>query len=257
MPILYNNANLIFPLDPCPLCGCAEINMDIAVGQSNSVTAICAGCGLRLTKETRDELITTWNRRYAPPRKRKAPEKHTETTATIKQEAYTTLHSKTKDELIRYIRVLEHMQNTREVPQAREKKRTRRTVNEAPHQPIIRESSDDSGVQAIRNMLHNTGMDARLVFPPNSHSITIQPPRPEQFQFHVVPEHHRETFRERLAREHPDKISVRGRCSGCPTRYGYEEEPYCVREILAGRSTESLSCRECWDREIPEEADNE
>lgn len=56
------------------------------------------------------------------------------------------------------------------------------------------------------------------------------------------------TFRERLQKEHPDKIDddFRGGCFGCPENYGYEEEQdietYCKK----------TECSDCWNREIPE-----
>ena len=59
------------------------------------------------------------------------------------------------------------------------------------------------------------------------------------------------TCRERLAIEHPEKISDRhdGGCSGCPSAYNYMEDPiYC--EVSHYR------CTKCWDREIPEENDD-
>lgn len=56
------------------------------------------------------------------------------------------------------------------------------------------------------------------------------------------------TFRERLQKEHPDKINdvYFGGCSGCPSDYGYEklhdEGNYCKKK----------DCWECWEREISE-----
>lgn len=56
------------------------------------------------------------------------------------------------------------------------------------------------------------------------------------------------TYREKLAKEHPDKIDETklGGCVGCPVLYGYEEEP--IPGFCQG-----ITCQECWDREIPEE----
>lgn len=56
------------------------------------------------------------------------------------------------------------------------------------------------------------------------------------------------TYREKLAKEHPDKIDETklGGCVGCPVAYGYDDEPtpgFC----------QGITCQECWDREIPEE----
>lgn len=59
------------------------------------------------------------------------------------------------------------------------------------------------------------------------------------------------TCRERLAIEHPEKISDRydGGCSGCPSAYNYMEDPvYC--------EVSHNCCSVCWDREIPEENDD-
>lgn len=51
------------------------------------------------------------------------------------------------------------------------------------------------------------------------------------------------TCREKLAKEHPEKINpnVEGGCWGCPSYYGYMSNPVCYE----------ISCGECWDREIP------
>lgn len=54
------------------------------------------------------------------------------------------------------------------------------------------------------------------------------------------------TFRERLTKEHPDKIDEKfdGGCFGCPYDYGYEDRSkYC--EI-------SANCTDCWNREMEE-----
>jgi hypothetical protein len=54
------------------------------------------------------------------------------------------------------------------------------------------------------------------------------------------------TFREKLAKEHPERISIFGigGCEKCPCSYGYEEEFDC---------SGMKNCKECWDREIPTE----
>ena len=56
------------------------------------------------------------------------------------------------------------------------------------------------------------------------------------------------TCREKLAIEHPDKITSEGDCIGCPSKYGYMQDPgseWCT----------TMLCDNCWDREIPEEND--
>lgn len=55
------------------------------------------------------------------------------------------------------------------------------------------------------------------------------------------------TFREKLALEHSEYVSesFTGGCRHCPVDYGYEH-------VLPDDCTE-MSCRECWDREIPTE----
>ena len=54
------------------------------------------------------------------------------------------------------------------------------------------------------------------------------------------------TFKEKLQKEHPDKIApdLVGGCSGCPYSYGYEsyDDRPCEPRIL---------CPACWNREIP------
>lgn len=65
------------------------------------------------------------------------------------------------------------------------------------------------------------------------------------------------TCREKLAMEHPGDVSEEwtGGCYGCPHAYGYLDRPEnCVGSILNGAS--SRRCRECWDREIPEETES-
>lgn len=56
------------------------------------------------------------------------------------------------------------------------------------------------------------------------------------------------TCREKLMKEHPECISdsFTGGCADCPSSYGYLPDPnkYC-------HVTDS-TCRDCWDREIPE-----
>lgn len=56
------------------------------------------------------------------------------------------------------------------------------------------------------------------------------------------------TFREKLTKEHPDKVGIRydGCCSGCPYMYGYEKE-----EDRPCRY-KSYDCTFCWGRAIPE-----
>lgn len=54
------------------------------------------------------------------------------------------------------------------------------------------------------------------------------------------------TFREKLMKEHPEKVenTLKIYCSTCPDDYGYEDYFDCPT---------SLDCRDCWDREMPEE----
>ena len=55
------------------------------------------------------------------------------------------------------------------------------------------------------------------------------------------------TFREKLAKEHPECINpnVRGGCERCPHSYGYES--------YGNVDCFNIGCANCWDREIPEE----
>lgn len=50
------------------------------------------------------------------------------------------------------------------------------------------------------------------------------------------------TCREKLKLEHPERVrsDMSGGCNGCPSDYGYLEDP-----------KECYSCEDCWDREIP------
>lgn len=52
------------------------------------------------------------------------------------------------------------------------------------------------------------------------------------------------TFKEKLMQEHPEKDIARTIDRHCPDFYGYEKENYLCDE---------LTCDECWNREIPEE----
>lgn len=56
------------------------------------------------------------------------------------------------------------------------------------------------------------------------------------------------TFREKLAQEHPEKVSplFTGGCGGCPRNYGYERKLAC-----SGYNMTDAECTSCWDREIP------
>ena len=54
------------------------------------------------------------------------------------------------------------------------------------------------------------------------------------------------TFKEKLEKEHPEKyIQHRVSSAGCPSDYGYETEQ------SFGLHCKTMSCRACWDREIP------
>ena len=59
------------------------------------------------------------------------------------------------------------------------------------------------------------------------------------------------TFRERLAKEHPECISEDfvGGCENCPYDYGYERRNYA--RCLGIKACGDAACRACWDREIP------
>lgn len=54
-------------------------------------------------------------------------------------------------------------------------------------------------------------------------------------------------FREKLAMEHPECVDdlCDGGCCGCPYDYGYET----IEESCEEGSP--ITCRQCWDREIP------
>ena len=56
------------------------------------------------------------------------------------------------------------------------------------------------------------------------------------------------TYREKLAIEHPELRPVGILAVGCPQHYGYEAKGYCPNYDGTVKS-----CRECWNREIPEE----
>lgn len=58
------------------------------------------------------------------------------------------------------------------------------------------------------------------------------------------------TFREKLKIEHPEKVTTHaiGGCYECPHSYGYES--YDDRPC---KHNSAVWCRDCWNREIPEE----
>lgn len=60
----------------------------------------------------------------------------------------------------------------------------------------------------------------------------------------------RETCRERLQREHPEKVNpiCYGGCRGCPDEYSYAVAPY----YCDGGETREL-CKRCWDRPVEED----
>lgn len=61
------------------------------------------------------------------------------------------------------------------------------------------------------------------------------------------------TYREKLRIEHPDFIDpdFRGGCKGCPDHYRYENTHVCLRYSNGA----SMTCEDCWDREIVSTAD--
>lgn len=56
------------------------------------------------------------------------------------------------------------------------------------------------------------------------------------------------TYRDKLRGEHPDAVSeaYTGGAARCPCSYGYEDGQACKRSGMR-----LMTCRECWDREIP------
>lgn len=57
------------------------------------------------------------------------------------------------------------------------------------------------------------------------------------------------TFRERLAKEHPEKIDedYNGGCAGCPYDYGYCE----VSSLDRMCADDNYTCDDCWNLECP------
>lgn len=58
------------------------------------------------------------------------------------------------------------------------------------------------------------------------------------------------TFREKLKREHPERINeyYSGGAALCPCSYGYEEAQACTVPGM-----KKMTCRECWAREMERE----
>lgn len=67
------------------------------------------------------------------------------------------------------------------------------------------------------------------------------------------------TYREKLQQEHPECVSVRfiGGCKQCPEHYGYGSENATNKNTCMAYGKPITAyldiCRQCWDREIPEE----
>lgn len=59
------------------------------------------------------------------------------------------------------------------------------------------------------------------------------------------------TFREKLAKEHPERVNDTeiGGCFGCPEIYGYEPHHACILPLSG--ETFDQRCTRCWNREIP------
>lgn len=74
------------------------------------------------------------------------------------------------------------------------------------------------------------------------------------------------TCREKLKIEHPYSVNAKylGGCLGCPRLYGYLDNPYYCNNISIPKEYEPESnvihrnkrCTMCWDREIPENKNN-
>ena len=76
----------------------------------------------------------------------------------------------------------------------------------------------------------------------------IQEITPIQADLIAKTEPHQETCRERLQREHPERVdnSYLGGCRGCPEHYGYVE--------VSGSCGSPGGCRVCWDSPVETEA---
>lgn len=67
------------------------------------------------------------------------------------------------------------------------------------------------------------------------------------------------TYREKLQQEHPEKVDDlwAGGCKGCPADYEYGSEEMDKKGACIAYGCEPKEyidlCRQCWDREIPEE----
>lgn len=60
------------------------------------------------------------------------------------------------------------------------------------------------------------------------------------------------TYREKLEKEHPTFTGsfFHGGCAHCPAKWGYESSYACDTK-------KSISCKECWDRPLPEMEDED
>lgn len=56
------------------------------------------------------------------------------------------------------------------------------------------------------------------------------------------------TYKEKLKQIHPELVDdcYGGGCHGCPSDYGWPNQPYCL-----GQCNSNEKCAECWNREIP------
>ena len=67
------------------------------------------------------------------------------------------------------------------------------------------------------------------------------------------------TAREKLTMEHPEKLDdlEPGGCVGCPEDYGYLPDADFCTNNCDRYGDEFERCKKCWDREIPEEMEEE
>lgn len=65
------------------------------------------------------------------------------------------------------------------------------------------------------------------------------------------------TYKEKLAAEHPLNVNEEeyGGCYGCPSDYDYCDKDYDLCKLKCGKGREF--CEECWNREIPENVEEE
>lgn len=119
----------------------------------------------------------------------------------------------------------------------------KRLIKEVEHPNVVFSDEGLSGVGLGREQIVdvNTEQGNRIKFVEFPDDYPTEPEK-------------RETCRERLQRERPNKIDgdCDGGCQGCPATYGYKTNRRLCREWSSTFESSDEMCRACWDQEVLE-----